>query len=128
MPFYQMLCIAVHYPEYQHIKQLVHQTATHVMHAGGVVRRLESLGSLPLPQRMKRHSGKYQKRGDYWTMQFDTAPRTLQSLNELMRQDPRVLRWTILKMGSDVETIAASGRHIPKRDTMKKADLIHSLE
>lgn len=73
MPFYQMLCITTHYHEYvrtspivqlnfhvtaqKHIKELVRQTATHVMNAGGVVRNVNSWGTLTLPQRMKRHGG-----------------------------------------------------------------------
>lgn len=46
----------------------------------------------------------------YWTMHFDTAPRTLLSLNRLMRQDPRVVRWTVLKLGSRPEDIAREGQ------------------
>jgi len=111
MPLYQMLCIAAHYPDYRHIKQLVQQTATHVMHAGGVVRGLDSMGTLTLPQRMKKKGQRniYHKCGNYWTMQFDTSPRTLPSLNYLMKQDPRVVRWTILKLGTKVEDVAAKG-------------------
>jgi len=68
-----MLCITTHYHEYvrtsltvqlkfhvtgqKHIKELVRQTATHVMNAGGVVRNINSWGTLTLPQRMKRHGG-----------------------------------------------------------------------
>ena len=47
----------------QHIKQLVQQTATHVMDAGGVVRALDSWGTLTLPQRMRRHK-QYHLRGE----------------------------------------------------------------
>ncbi|KAK2463210.1 hypothetical protein APHAL10511_004865 [Amanita phalloides] len=107
MPLYRLLCIAAHYPEYQHIKQLVQQSATHVMQAGGVVRALDYLGTSTLPQRMNKHT-----RGDYWTMHFDTSPRILQSLNRLMRQDPRVIRWSILKLGSKVDEIATEGQKI----------------
>ena len=43
-------------------------------------------------------------------MRFDTSPRTLQSLNHLMQQDARVLRWTILKLATNVEDVATKGR------------------
>ncbi|KAM6502199.1 Ribosomal protein S6 [Amanita muscaria] len=123
MPLYQMLCIAVHYPEYQHIKQLVQQTATHVMSSGGAVRTLNSWGTLTLPQRMRRHKV-YHQRGDYWTMHFDTSPHTLQSLNKLMRQDPRVIRWTVLNLGSKVENVASEGQKAVKGDSQTYADII----
>lgn len=51
----------------QHIKQLVQQTATHIMHSGGVVRGLNSMGTLTLPERMKKKGQRnvYHKTGKY---------------------------------------------------------------
>jgi len=108
MPFYQMLCITPHYREYKIVKELVRQSAIHVMNAGGIVRSIDSWGTLTLPQRMRRH-GQIYSMGDYWTMHFDTSPHTLRSLNSIMRRDPRVIRWTVLKLGDKVEDIAAHG-------------------
>ncbi|KAG5634779.1 hypothetical protein H0H81_000804 [Sphagnurus paluster] len=116
MPFYQMLCITTHVSEYKHIKELVRQTATHVMNAGGVVRGINSLGTLTLPQRMRRHKAIHSM-GDYWTIHFDTAPRTLRSLNSIMRRDPRVIRWTVLKLGDKVEDIAVEGQKALRTDS-----------
>ncbi|KDQ53595.1 hypothetical protein JAAARDRAFT_72542 [Jaapia argillacea MUCL 33604] len=104
MPFYQMLCIAAHYPEYRHIKDLVRLCAKHVMEPGGVVRSIDYYGTRTLPQRMHRHA-QYFTTGDYWTMHFDTNPATLRELNRMMRQDPRVIRWTMLKLGDKVDQI-----------------------
>ncbi|KAF9070644.1 ribosomal protein S6 [Rhodocollybia butyracea] len=109
MPLYQMLCISTHFKEYKQIKQLVTQTCTHIMNNGGVVRKIDSKGLHALPQRMKRQAG-IQSYGDYWMLHFDTSPRTIQSLNKIMRQDPMVLRWTILKLGAKVEDLALEGR------------------
>lgn len=38
-------------------------------------------------------------------MHFDTSPRTLKSLNAIMRSDPRVIRWTMLKLGERIEDV-----------------------
>lgn len=38
-------------------------------------------------------------------MHFDTSPRTLKSLNSIMRSDPRVIRWTMLKLGERIEDV-----------------------
>jgi len=73
-------------------------SARHVMDQGGVVRNIEYWGTQTLPQVMRRHK-KSQNVGDYWTMYFDTSPRTLNSLALKLRQDPRVIRWTMLKQG-----------------------------
>ncbi|KAJ7446153.1 ribosomal protein S6 [Mycena galericulata] len=122
MPIYQMLCIAAHFPNYKHIQELVRQSALHIMDAGGVVRKIDSWGTRSLPQRMRRH-GNYHEIGDYWTMHFDTAPRTLLTLNSIMRRDPRVVRWTVLKLGSRPEDIAAEGRRTILGDKIDKLDL-----
>ncbi|KAL0956524.1 hypothetical protein HGRIS_002664 [Hohenbuehelia grisea] len=107
MPTYQMLCITRHFKEYQHIRELVRQSAMHVMDKGGIVRNLNYWGTLTLPQRMRRHNVT-ESTGDYWTMHFDTSPRTLRGLNSIMRRDPRVLRWTVLSLGSKIEDVAAA--------------------
>ncbi|KIM40178.1 hypothetical protein M413DRAFT_173222 [Hebeloma cylindrosporum] len=112
MPLYEMLCITTHVPKYQHIRELVRQSSMHVMNSGGVVRRINSWGTRTLPQRMKRH-GTLQSIGDYWTLHFDASPRTLKSLNGIMRRDPRVLRWTVLKLADKVEDISLKGQKIP---------------
>ncbi|KAG6916669.1 hypothetical protein DXG01_005893 [Tephrocybe rancida] len=123
MPFYQMLCITTHVNEYKHIKELVRQTATHVLLAGGVVRDIKSMGTLTLPQRMRRHKTAHTI-GDYWTLNFDTAPRTLRSLNAIMRRDPRVIRWTVLKLADKVDAVAEQG-HKAMSQTGSVQDLVN---
>ncbi|KAL0574301.1 hypothetical protein V5O48_007659 [Marasmius crinis-equi] len=104
----------------KHIKQLVTQTCTHLMNSGGVVRKIDSWGTLVLPQRMRRHKVQHRV-GDYWTLHFDTSPRTVQSLNSIMRQDPLVIRWTILREGGKVEDIAREGRNVIEGDLVLNA-------
>ncbi|PPQ97376.1 hypothetical protein CVT26_006610 [Gymnopilus dilepis] len=108
MPLYEMLCITTHVQTYNQIRELVRQSALHVMNNGGVVRNINSWGTMTLPQRMKRH-GTPQSVGDYWTLHFDCSPRTLRSLNGIMRRDPRVLRWTVLKLADKIEDLAKKG-------------------
>ncbi len=45
----------------------------------------------------------------YWTLHFDASPHTLRSLNGIMRRDPRVLRWTVLKLADKLEDLARKG-------------------
>ncbi|CAL1707494.1 unnamed protein product [Somion occarium] len=104
MPLYRMLCITAHYPEFQHIRDLVRSSAVQVMSQGGVVRNIASWGTQVLPQRMRRHKQIYNI-GDYWTMTFDASPRSLHQLNASLRRDPRVIRWTMLKQGEKVEDV-----------------------
>lgn len=49
-----------------HIRGLVQQSATHIMRAGGVVRKIESWGTMQLPQRMKKkRTSAYEQIGEY---------------------------------------------------------------
>ena len=41
----------------------------------------------------------------YWFMHFDASPKTLRGLHTLLRKDPRVIRWTMLKEGEKVEDV-----------------------
>ncbi|KAH9485460.1 37S ribosomal protein MRP17, mitochondrial [Psilocybe cubensis] len=120
MPLYEMLCITSHIPTYKHIRELVGQAAMHIMNNGGVVRNINSWGTKTLPQRMKRH-GSPQSAGDYWTLHFDSSPRTLRSLNGIMRSDPRVLRWTVLKLADRVEDLSIKGEKVilPHKPTVQ---------
>lgn len=95
----------------------------HIIKQGGVVRTLESWGTHSLPYRMKQ-----QQLGEcvhlvlfpihshacnsYWTLHFDTSPRTVKSLNNFLRRDPLVLRWTVLKKAEKAEDVATAGRKL----------------
>lgn len=119
MPFYQMLCIASHFREYKHIKELVTMSAKHIMDQGGVVRNVEYWGTQTLPQPMRRHRQVYTI-GDYWTMYFDTSPHGLRSLTGVIRRDPRVIRWTMLKQGDKVGDVV-----LPREKTVTRTDYLN---
>ncbi|OBZ67257.1 hypothetical protein A0H81_12910 [Grifola frondosa] len=55
---------------------------------------------------MRRHK-QYHSIGDYWTMHFDASHGRCRGSAGLMRQDARVVRWTILKLGEKVEDVVA---------------------
>jgi len=38
-------------------------------------------------------------------MHFDSSPKTLKGLHTLLRKDPRVIRWTVLKEGEKIEDV-----------------------
>lgn len=41
----------------------------------------------------------------YWLMHFDTNPPVLKSLNDRLGADPRVIKWTALKLGDKLDQI-----------------------
>ncbi|KAL7416171.1 ribosomal protein S6 [Mrakia frigida] len=98
MPLYELVCIAGHYRQFSTIRDLVKSTALHVIEHGGNVRSIESWGTHNLPEKMRRHKINHYE-GDYWTMKFDCSPVTLKALDAQYQIDPRVIRWTNIKLG-----------------------------
>lgn len=104
------------------------------------MRHIDFWGSRALPQRMRRHGTwhrhaeyddhvqlspllTYNFQRSYWAMYFDTSPQTLQTFNSKMRGDPRVVKWTMIKLGHRPEdTYDTMEKTIerPKRDDLKK--------
>lgn len=52
----------------------------------------------------------------HWTMDFDTSPRMLSSLQSELTKDPRVIRWTTLKLGDRIQQITKSPEKTITRD------------
>ncbi|KAG2186300.1 hypothetical protein INT43_002738 [Umbelopsis isabellina] len=106
MPFYELVCIARSNLAKTNMHDLLKTSASQVLDKGGVVRGFENWGSRNLPHRIKRHQ-QYFDSGHYWLMHFDANPGTVQDLGKKLRVDPRVLRHTVVKLGSKLEHITA---------------------
>ncbi|KAL8280630.1 hypothetical protein RQP46_006953 [Phenoliferia psychrophenolica] len=111
MPLYELLVIASHHAQLAPIRTLATTTSSLILANGGVVRSLDHWGTRNLPQRMKRGDGSsfsgvcVRRALGYWTMRFDANPPTVAALNERLRLDPRVLRWTTLKVGTTLAQV-----------------------
>ncbi|GAA5915296.1 hypothetical protein JCM5296_000541 [Sporobolomyces johnsonii] len=116
MPLYELVCIASHSTQLAPLRSLTQSAASLIHHNGGVVRSLDHWGTRNLPAKAK--VGKRRGGGgggdasaggswvgDYWTMRFDANPPTLKALNDRLRLDPLVLRWTTLKVGATLPEI-----------------------
>ncbi|CAD6890154.1 unnamed protein product [Tilletia controversa] len=98
MPLYELFCIASSSLESGPLRDLVKSTSQLVLNNGGAVRGMQYWGRRTLPQRTRRHQ-QYHTDGDYFLLHFDTNPRVLSTLSSRLRADPRVIRWTTLKLG-----------------------------
>jgi len=105
MPLYELLVISSHFKELVHVRDLVKTTASHLMQRGGVVRSIGFWETRLLPQRLRSHK-QWHLIGDYWTLHFDASPSLMGDIRSRLREDPRVIRQTVLKMGEKLEDIA----------------------
>ncbi|EOQ99716.1 hypothetical protein E3P92_01356 [Wallemia ichthyophaga] len=104
MPLYNILCIAAHYPEIAPIRELLKTTSSIINNGNGVIRSVDFWGTQTLPMKMRRHQEMHDK-GDYINMQFMGSPRVLNNLNQLLRLDPRVVRWQTINQGAKLEDV-----------------------
>ncbi|WVW85710.1 ribosomal protein S6 [Kwoniella bestiolae CBS 10118] len=106
MPLYELFCIAVHNPTSSvNLRSVINSLSNQIHSTGGVVRDMKKLGiNLTLPQRMRRMR-QYHDRGDHFTMTFDTSPIVLKRLDETLRRDPSIIRWTLLKRATKVKDL-----------------------
>ncbi|KAG7529409.1 hypothetical protein FFLO_05681 [Filobasidium floriforme] len=114
MPLYELVCIAAHVPPpNRELHQLITNLSSRVMRTGGVVRDIRNLGSRTLPMRMRRHQ-QYYTEGDHFSMLFDTSPPVLATLNESLKNDPGVIRWTMLRKGTTIKDLVPKGEFTVK--------------
>ncbi|GAA5989684.1 hypothetical protein JCM11641_007279 [Rhodosporidiobolus odoratus] len=116
MPLYELVCIAKHHNTLAPLQTLLRSTTSLLASSNGVVRTVDHWGTRNLPSQMrvgKRRGGGGGGEGnaggewvgDYFSLTFDCSPPTLAALNQRMRLDPSVLRWTTLKLGSTLAEV-----------------------
>ncbi|OZJ04951.1 hypothetical protein BZG36_01746 [Bifiguratus adelaidae] len=104
MPFYELVCIARSNLLQANLKDLVRTSTLQILDHGGVVRGFQNLGDRPIPHRIKKHQV-YHNDGKYWLMHFDTNPTVVEGLTKKLRTDPRVIRHTVVRLGSKLEDV-----------------------
>ncbi|BGP13550.1 hypothetical protein JCM10213_004199 [Rhodosporidiobolus nylandii] len=116
MPLYELVCIAKHHNTLAPLHSLLRSTTSLVHQSHGVVRTVDHWGTRNLPSKMRvgkrrggggggEGGGSGEWVGDYFSLTFDCSPPTLAALNNRLRLDPSVLRWTTLKLGATLEQV-----------------------
>jgi len=86
-----------------------------VLNNGGVVRGYTNWDRMFLPRRTKKHQTTYD-RGHYFIMRFDSNIAGQVSMRKTLGLDPRMVRFSIVKMGTKLDEIAGVGG---KDDTIR---------
>jgi small subunit ribosomal protein S6 len=75
-----------------------------VLRGGGVIRGFTNWGVFLLPKPRTKHQTKYHN-GHYFIMRFDSSAKVQHSVRRTLSIDPRLLRYTMVKMGNTLEEI-----------------------
>ncbi len=80
------------------------RTAETILHKGGIIRKLENLGTRPLPHKMSEH-GLVHRTGSYFLMHFDCPTNLIADFREEYGRDIDIVRSNIFKVESPVPMI-----------------------
>ncbi|CAO3683360.1 unnamed protein product [Umbelopsis vinacea] len=107
MPFYELVCISRSSLVKNNLSDLLKTSALQVLDKGGVVRGFENWAAALFPTELRDISNISTLDSTYWLMHFDANPATVQELGKKLRVDPRVLRHTVVKLGSKLDDVTA---------------------
>jgi small subunit ribosomal protein S6 len=79
-------------------------TGNIVLNAGGVVRGITNWGVFHLPKPMRKNTVTHNT-GHYFVVRFDSSARTQHAVRRTLGLDPRMLRYSVVKMGSTLEEL-----------------------
>ncbi|KAF1922875.1 37S ribosomal protein Mrp17 [Didymella exigua CBS 183.55] len=86
------------------VKEIAKTAGKIVLERNGVVRGVSNWGTFLLPKAMKKLQTTHHY-GHYFIMRFDASARAQHSLRKTMSLDPRMIRYSIVKMGTKFEEI-----------------------
>lgn len=79
-----------------------------ILQARGVVRGITNWGTFLLPKPIRRE-GQIHHQGRYFILRFDSDSTTQQVVRRTLSLDPRMIRFSIVKLGSKLEEIKEYG-------------------
>ncbi|WPH01973.1 Hypothetical protein R9X50_00482700 [Acrodontium crateriforme] len=86
------------------IKEIAKTTGNLVLQSGGVVRGITNWGTFLLPKPARKQGATYHQ-GHYFILRFDSSARTQHAVRRTLGLDPRMIRYSVVKMGSKLEDI-----------------------
>ncbi|KAA8914886.1 ribosomal protein S6 [Sphaerosporella brunnea] len=92
----------------QEVRELAKTSGMAILAGGGVIRSLHNWDTMLLPRRVRKHQT-YYDRGHYFLMRFDSNAATQKSLRDVLGLDPRMVKFSVVKVGSKLEEIARKG-------------------
>ncbi|KAH0287662.1 ribosomal protein S6 [Aureobasidium namibiae CBS 147.97] len=86
------------------VREIAKTTGNIVLNSGGVVRGITNWGVFHLPKPMRKNTVTHNT-GHYFVVRFDSSARTQHAVRRTLGLDPRMLRYSVVKMGSTLEEL-----------------------
>ncbi|OJD31195.1 mitochondrial 37s ribosomal protein 16 [Diplodia corticola] len=75
-----------------------------ILNSGGVVRGVTNWGVFQLPKPFRKHQVTHYA-GHHFLLRFDASPRSQHALRRTMGLDPRLIRYSVVKLGDTLDDI-----------------------
>ncbi|EDW78950.1 small ribosomal subunit protein bS6m [Drosophila tropicalis] len=96
MPTYELALVFRQLPRTELIS-VIKRTAEAILDKGGIIRKLENLGTRALPHKLSEH-GVVHRTGTHFTIAFDSAPTQISDLKEEFGRDIDIVRRYVFKV------------------------------
>ena len=88
--------------------RITRTTGNIVLASGGVVRGITNWGTFLLPYPARKQGATYNA-GHYFILRFDSSGQTQHAVRRTLGLDPRMIRYSVVKMGEKFEEISKVG-------------------
>ncbi|KAI9816798.1 MAG: hypothetical protein M1827_001443 [Pycnora praestabilis] len=90
------------------VKEIAKTTGTLVLNSGGVIRGITNWGPFLLPKPTRKHQATHHS-GHYFIMRFDSSGQTQDMVRRTLGLDPRMIKFSVVKMGGTLDAIKDIG-------------------
>ncbi|KAK7620047.1 ribosomal protein S6 [Phyllosticta citricarpa] len=87
------------------VKEIAKSAGTIILNSGGVVRGVTNWGVFQLPRPTRKHQMTHTS-GHHFILRFDASSYAQHQLRRTMSLDPRLIRYTMVKLGDKLADIA----------------------
>jgi len=91
------------------IKEIARTAGQQILSSRGVIRGITNWGPFLLPKPTTKHQSQHHT-GHYFVMRFDASASTQQSVRRSLGLDPRMIRFSVVKIGDRLGGREASAR------------------
>ncbi|KAF1815067.1 37S ribosomal protein Mrp17 [Eremomyces bilateralis CBS 781.70] len=97
------------------VKEIAKRSGSIILGSGGVVRGYTNWGTFLLPKPLRKKDQGLFNRGHYFIMRFDSSAKAQHSMKRTLSNDPRLIRYSVVKLGNKLDEIADVGGTAPER-------------
>jgi small subunit ribosomal protein S6 len=93
--------------------RIVRTAGSLILKSGGTIRGIKNWGVFSLPKRTRKHQAQHDN-GHYFIMRYDASSRTQDDVRKTLGLDPRMIKFSSVKMGDGtLESLSKIGGSIP---------------